>query len=263
MGNNEDMKVATFNANSIRSRVELINAWLAKNSPHILCIQETKVQDEEFPVAAFSDMGYQLVFRGQKKYNGVAIFSDQPVETTVTSLPGDPNDEARFLRISYRDIDVINTYIPQGQSQESDKFNYKLQWISLLKKYFNKNLRPNQPILWMGDFNAAMSDIDVYDPKGLWGSVCFCQEIQDAMKDIIDWGFVDLFRQFHPEAGQYTFWDYRQPNGFQRNLGWRLDYIMASRPLAARCTDCRIDKSPRGMDKPSDHTFVVAEFKDP
>jgi exodeoxyribonuclease-3 len=256
------MKVATFNANSIRSRVEIINNWLSKNSPQILCMQETKVQDEDFPVEAFGDMGYQLVFRGQKKYNGVAIFTDRPVESAVKSLPGDPNDEARFLSISYGDIAVINTYIPQGQSHKSDKFKYKLQWFSLLKKFFNENLRPDQPILWMGDLNAAMSDIDVYDPKGLWGSVCFCVEIQKAMKDMIDWGFVDLFRQFHPDEGYYSFWDYRLPNGFQRNLGWRLDYIMASRPLANLCTDCRIDMSPRGFDKPSDHTFVIAEFKD-
>jgi exodeoxyribonuclease III len=256
------MKVATFNANSIRSRVEIINNWLAKNHPQILCIQETKVQDEEFPVDAFGDIGYQLVFRGQKKYNGVAIFSDQPIDTVETTLPGDTDDEARFLRISYGNIAIINTYIPQGQSKESDKFQYKLRWFSRLKKYFDKNLKPNQPILWMGDFNAAMSDIDVHDARGLWDSVCFCQEIQTAMKEIIDWGFVDLFRQFHPESGHYTFWDYRIPNGFHRNLGWRLDYIMASQPLAKLCTDCWIDKIPRGLDKPSDHTFVAAEFKD-
>jgi exodeoxyribonuclease-3 len=256
------MKVATFNANSIRSRVEIINTWLAKNRPQVLCIQETKVQDKDFPVEVFGDIGYHLVFRGQKKYNGVAIFSDQPIESAETSLPGDPKDEARFLRISYRNIAIINTYVPQGESQESDKFQYKLLWYCLLKNYFDKNLHPDQPILWMGDFNAAMSDIDVYDAKGLWGSVCFCQKIQKAMKDVIDCGFVDLFRQFHPEDGHYTFWDYRQPNGFGRNLGWRLDYIMASRSLAARCTDCRIDTSPRGLDKPSDHTFVIAEFKD-
>jgi exodeoxyribonuclease-3 len=256
------MKVATFNANSIRSRVEVISAWLAKNRPQVLCIQETKVQDEDFPIEVFSDIGYHIVFRGQKKYNGVAIFSDQPIESAETSLPGDTKNEARFLRISYRNIAIINTYIPQGESQESDKFQYKLLWFSLLKNYFDRNLHPDQPILWMGDFNAAMSDIDVYDAKGLWGSVCFCPKIQKAMKDIIDWGFVDLFRQFHPEDGQYTFWDYRQPNGFHRNLGWRLDYIMASPSLAARCTDCWIDTLPRGLDKPSDHTFVIAEFKD-
>jgi exodeoxyribonuclease III len=257
------MKVATFNANSIRSRVEIINHWLVKNHPQILCIQETKVQDKEFPIEAFSDIGYHIVFRGQKKYNGVAIFSDLPIETVETTLPGDTIDDARFLRISYRDITVINTYIPQGQSPDSDKFQYKLRWFSLLKDYFDKNLHPDKPILWMGDFNAAMTDIDVHDPKGLWGSVCFCQEIQKAMKNIIDWGLVDLFRQFHPEDGQYTFWDYRQPNGFGRNLGWRLDYIMASNCLARTCTDCRIDKTPRGLDKPSDHTFVIAEFKGP
>jgi exodeoxyribonuclease-3 len=256
------MKVATFNANSIRSRVEIIINWLAENRPQILCIQETKVQDEDFPIEAFSDIGYHIVFHGQKKYNGVAIFSDKPIKSAETSLPGDPNNEARFLKIAYGTINIVNTYIPQGQSQDSDKFKYKLRWISLLRDYFDKTLNPDEPILWMGDFNAALEDIDVYDPKGLRGSVCFCQDVQKAIKNIIDWGFADLFRQSHKEDGQYTFWDYRLPNGFQRNLGWRLDYIMATQPLVQKCIDCRIDKSPRGLEKPSDHTFVVAEFKD-
>jgi len=255
------MKVATFNANSIRSRVEIINSWLAENRPQILCVQETKVQDSEFPVEAFSGIGYHIVFRGQKKYNGVAVFSDQPIESSVTSLPGDSIDEARFLQISYKKITVVNTYIPQGESPDSEKFRYKLRWFSLLRDYFDRTFRPDEPILWMGDFNAALEEIDVYDPKGLWGSVCFCQEVQKSLKEIIHWGFVDLFRKFHPQGGHYTFWDYRLPNGFQRNLGWRLDYIMATQPLVRKCTGCRIDKTPRGIDKPSDHTFVVAEFK--
>jgi exodeoxyribonuclease-3 len=261
MVDNVAMKVATFNANSIRSRVEIINSWLAENRPQILCVQETKVQDSEFPLDAFCDRGYHVVFRGQKKYNGVAVFSDQPAETVVTSLPGDSSDEARFLQIFYKKIAVINTYIPQGDSPASEKFQYKLKWFSLLKKYFSKTFTPAGPILWMGDLNVALEDIDVYDPKGLRGSVCFCREVQDALKAMMRWGFVDLFRQFHPEDGQYTFWDYRLPNGFGRNLGWRLDYIMATPSLAQKCIACRIDKTPRGLDKPSDHTFVVAEFK--
>lgn len=255
------MKVATFNANSIRSRIEIINGWLAENRPQILCIQETKVQDADFPMEAFDNLGYHIVYHGQKKYNGVAIFSDRPIESVQTKLPGDPNNEARFLKIAYKEMTVINTYIPQGQSQDSDKFQYKLQWFSLLKSYFDKTFKPDERILWMGDFNAIVSDIDVYDPKRLWGSVCFCQDVQSAMKNIIDLGFVDVFRHFHPEEGLYTFWDYRLPNSFERNLGWRLDYIMASKSLARKCVDCRIDKRPRGLDKPSDHTFVTAEFK--
>lgn len=255
------MKVATFNANSIRSRVEIINRWLSENRPQILCIQETKVQDTEFPAEAFSDIGYQVVFHGQKKYNGVAVFSDQPIDSLETTLPGDTSNEARFLKITYKKISVINTYIPQGQSLDSEKFRYKLHWFLLLQKYFRESHNPDESVLWMGDFNAAMEDIDVYDPKGLWGSVCFCQDVQKAMKNIMDWGFVDLFRKFHSEGGHYTFWDYRLPDSFRRNLGWRLDYILASRSLARKCIDCRIDTYPRGLEKPSDHTFVVAEFK--
>jgi exodeoxyribonuclease-3 len=254
------MKVATFNVNSIRSRAEVLVPWLAEHRPQVLCVQETKVQDDEFPLDAFADTGYHIVFAGQKKYNGVAIFSDQPIEKAETFLPEDQAKEARFLKITHNNVQIINTYIPQGQSRDSEKFQYKLKWFSDLLVYFNKTCRPNQPIIWMGDLNVALDDRDVHDPKKLWGDVCFCQEVQDALNALVRWGFVDVFRRFHPEPEQYSFWDYRVPNGFKRNIGWRLDYIMATAPLAQRCTDCRIDKTLRGMDKPSDHTPVIAEF---
>lgn len=254
------MKVATFNVNSIRSRVDILRPWLAEHHPQVLCVQETKVQDTEFPLDAFGDTGYHVVFAGQKKYNGVAIFSDQPAQNVETFLPDDQAKEARFLKITYNKVQIINTYIPQGQFLDSEKFQYKLKWFSDLLAYFNKTYCPDQPILWMGDLNVALDDRDVHDPKKLWGDVCFCQEVQDALNAVIRWGFVDVFRRFHPESEQYSFWDYRVPNGFKRNIGWRLDYILATAPLAQQCTDCRIDKTLRGMDKPSDHTPVIAEF---
>lgn len=255
------MKVATFNVNSIRSRIDILNSWLCEHKPQILCLQETKVQDEDFPLDAFKDSGYNIAFAGQKKYNGVAIFSDKPVNHAKTKLPQDPLGEARFIQISYDNIFIVNTYIPQGQSMASEKFRYKLDWFSWLKEFFDQTCSPDQPILWMGDLNVALEDKDVHDPKNLWGDVCFCQEVQDAVRDVMSWGFVDLFRQFHPQPEQYTFWDYRIPNGFKRNLGWRLDYIMGTKIMAQKCIDCCIDKTPRGLEKPSDHTLVVAEFK--
>ncbi len=255
------MIIATFNVNSIRSRIDILNAWLAKHKPQILCVQETKVQNTDFPLEAFKDSGYHILYHGQKKYNGVAIFSDIPTQDVQIGLPQDPAKEARFIKISYKNVVVVNTYIPQGQSLQSEKFQYKLKWFSWLKDYFDKTYTPDQPIVWVGDLNVALEDKDVYDPKNLWGDVCFCQEIQDALREVMKWGFVDLFRQFHPQPEQYTFWDYRVPNGFKRNLGWRLDYIMATPIMAQHCIDCRIDKAPRELEKPSDHTPVVAEFK--
>lgn len=255
------MKIATFNVNSIRSRVEILNAWLAEHRPQILCVQETKAQNSDFPLEAFSHLGYHILFQGQKKYNGVAIFSDMPIRNAEIELPQDPDKQARFVKMSYNNIIIVNTYIPQGQSIKSDKFQYKLKWFSWLKDYFDKTCTPDQPIVWVGDLNVALEDKDVYDPKKMWGDVCFCQDIQDAVRNVMNWGFVDLFRQFHPQPDQYTFWDYRVPNGFHRNMGWRLDYIMATPKMAQQCIDCRIDKAPRGLEKPSDHTPVVAEFK--
>lgn len=255
------MKIATYNINSIRSRIDLLKAWLGKHKPDILCIQETKVQDEEFPLDAFRDTRYEIVFRGQKKYNGVAIFSRIPLEDIELDLPKDPVQEARFLKAKAGKIILVNTYIPQGQEVGSEKFRYKLEYYRLLKTYFSSHFNPQKDyLLWCGDFNAAREPMDVYDPDGLWGHVCYCKEVKEEFEKVLKWGFVDLFRLFHPEGGHFTFWDYRIPNAFQRNLGWRLDYILATEPLAKTCKDCWIDLESRQAEKPSDHTFLVAEF---
>ena len=254
------MRVATFNANSIRSRFNVLVKWLDLHQPDILAIQETKVQDVDFPVSDFADTGYKIVFRGQKKYNGVAIFSKDKPTGVVSALEQDTTDQARFLKARIGNITLINTYIPQGASIDSEKFQYKLDWFRWLRDHLLKHHSPDEPILWVGDLNVAKEDIDVHDPDRLWGSVCFCEPAQKALQEIIEWGFVDVFRKRHPEPGNYTFWDYRVPNGLERNLGWRLDYIMMTSKIADKCTDCWIDREPRGWDKPSDHTFLVADI---
>lgn len=256
------MKVATFNANSIRSRIEPICAWLAEHKPDVLAVQETKVQDDDFPVDAFADTGYHIIFRGQKKYNGVALFSRQEPKQICDRLPGDTGEDARFLQADYSGITVVNTYIPQGFEINSDKFRYKLQWFGWLRDYFAEQIHRDTKLVWLGDLNVARTDLDVHDPEGLWGSVCFCQDVQDAFEAVMELGLTDVFRLHHPdEPGQYTFWDYRVPNGFKRNLGWRLDYINATDAMARRCRRCEIDRMPRGaVEKPSDHTFLWAEF---
>ena len=209
---------------------------------------------------AFEGTGYHIIYRGQKKYNGVAILSKQMPVEIVSHLASDSTDQARFLKAKIGEVTVLNTYIPQGMDVDSEKFQYKLNWFGWLKSYLEENHSPKEPLVWLGDFNVARQDIDVHNPEGLWGHVCFCQPVQDALENVMKWGLTDIFRQFCSEPEQYTFWDYRAPNGFKRNLGWRLDYIMATAPLAKICQNCWIDKEPRGWTKPSDHTFLVAQF---
>lgn len=254
------MKIATFNANSIRSRMAVLTKWLGLHQPDILAIQETKVQDPDFPVSDLAATGYEMVFRGQKKYNGVAILSKERSKEVISTLQQDATDQARFLKAKIGDITIINTYVPQGTAIDSDKFQYKLNWFRWLRKHLEQHHNPNEPILWVGDLNVARQDIDVHDPEKLWGHVCFCEPVQEALSDVMEWGFVDVFRQWHPEPGHYTFWDYRVPNGFKRNIGWRLDYIMMTPKLVDKCIDCWIDREPRGWENPSDHTFLVAEL---
>jgi len=254
------MKVASFNANSIRSRLPIVLKWLKEHKPDILCVQETKVQDVDFPQERFEGTGYQYVFKGQKSYNGVAIFSKSKIRDVEFGFDTEPKDEARLIKAVINGITIVNTYIPQGYSPESEKFTYKLNWFIRLGKYFDKRFTPSEPILWVGDFNIAPQAKDVYAPESLFGHVCYHSEVHKVLKDVMQWGFKDVFRLHCQQGEQYTFWDYRLPNACKRNLGWRMDHIMATRPLAEKSTACYIDKKPRLAEKPSDHTFIVAEF---
>lgn len=253
------MIIATFNANSIRSRMPILLDWLGGTEPDVLCFQETKVQDVDFPLDAFEGTGYEVVFKGQKKYNGVAILSSGKISDVECEFAGQPDEQARFIKGVVNGVTIVNTYVPQGFERESEKFQYKLDWLAKLGEYFESVYRPDMPIVWVGDFNIAMEARDVHDPERLWGHVCYCQEVQDAVGGIVKWGFEDVFRKHNQEDEQYTFWDYRAMS-FRRNNGWRLDYIMATTPAADKCTRCWIDKEPRSLEKPSDHTFLLAEF---
>lgn len=255
------MIISTFNANSIRSRAAIIKDWLAANQPDILCIQETKVQDQHFPAEEFETTGYEFVFRGMKAYNGVAIFSKQRIDDALFGLDSEPADQPRMITAQINGVTIVNTYIPQGFETSSDKFVYKLEWIQRLGNYFSNNFSPKDKIVWVGDFNVAMDQRDVYEPQRHWGHVCYNQEVIDRFNAIKDWGFQDMFRKFCPDGENYSFWDYRARGGVNRNMGWRLDYIMATQPMAKNCKRCWIDKAPRLLPKPSDHTFVSAEFE--
>lgn len=254
-------KLATFNVNSIRMRLDLVTSWLVEHKPDVLCLQEIKVQDAEFPLDAFKDIGYNVEFRGQKSYAGVAIASrERAVDVSSGLDDGGEPDHARLIRAVVDGLPVVNTYVPQGQALDSPYYPYKLEWLARLRKWFERHYSPDQPLLWVGDFNVAPEPIDVHDPKALAKHVAFHPDVRAALQRVKDWGFVDVFRQLHPEPNQYTFWDYRLKDAVDRNIGWRVDHIWATAPLASRCTKAWIDVDVRRGAKPSDHTFLVAEF---
>jgi len=255
------MKIASFNANGIRARMPIVLEWLGKESPDALCVQETKVQDPDFPHRPFEDIGYHCSFKGQKSYNGVAVLSKVAPTIVETGFgDGDEKEQPRIIRVCIDGIDIVNTYVPQGREPDSDMFRYKIGWFRRLRKYFDDNFHPEARVVWTGDFNVAPLPIDVYDPEKLLGSTGFHPEEHQALSNVMAWGFVDIYRRHKPEEKAFTFWDYRIPHAVKRGLGWRIDHLCTSPVLADRSTDAWIDIEPRRMHKPSDHTFIVAEF---
>jgi len=254
------MRVATFNTNSIRARLSVILKWLDTHHPDALFLQETKVQDSDFPAESFEEAGYQAVARGQKTYNGVAIITKKALRNTRVDLHDETDEEARFACGDLDGVHLINVYVPQGFAVGSERFVDKLAWLTDLVEYIRDAYTPETPLVMAGDFNVALEPVDVYDPEGLEGQVGYNPDEQTIMKELLNWGLVDLLRRHHPEGAYYTFWDYRIPNGFKRNMGWRIDYILATAPLAKRSTDVWIDTEVRAEKRPSDHTFLVAEF---
>jgi exodeoxyribonuclease-3 len=262
-GSTDAFKLVTYNVNSIRSRLHIIIPWLEKNRPTVFCMQETKVEDERFPAKEFQDAGYHVVFKGEKRYNGVAIASLERPEKRAFGLDDQgPADVDRLISGVFSGIPVVNTYVPQGHDRESPQFQYKLQWFQRLREFFSRHYSPTKPLIWCGDLNVAPEEIDVHNPKRLIGHVCFNPEVWEGFTSAKSWGFVDVFRKYHPaETGQYTFFDYRVPKAVERGLGWRVDHILATPPLAKKSISCSIDIGPRLAEKTSDHTIVTAEFE--
>lgn len=254
-------KVATFNVNGIRSRQQGVLAWLRRVRPDVLCVQEIKCPDSEFPAEPLREIGYEASVRGQKSFHGVAILSLRPPEEVLRGFgDGLPDEEARLIAAKIDGIWVFNTYVPQGRSPEHPVFQTKLDFFARMGRLFERRFTPDQPIVWTGDMNVAPEEIDVFSPKRMAGKIGFHPAERQALADAMSWGFVDVFRKLHPEEKQFTFWDYRLPESFRRNLGWRLDHILATRPLADALAECLVDAAPRGEDSPSDHTPVWAEF---
>jgi exodeoxyribonuclease-3 len=252
--------IATWNVNSLRVRLPHVFTWLADVKPDVLALQETKMPDTDFPVEAITDAGYQVVFSGQKTYNGVAILSREKAEEVVTDLPNLDDPQRRVLAATIAGIRVIDLYIPNGESVTSDKYMYKLDWLKKLDAYLKQQLQQYPRVVVLGDFNIAPQEIDVHDPAMWEGHVLFSQPERQAFQDMLNLGFKDCFRMISPDEVAYSWWDYRM-NAFRRKQGMRIDHILASDLLSVDCVNCVVDKAPRTWERPSDHTPVIAEFK--
>jgi len=257
------IEIATFNVNSVRSRLPILSRWLSENPVDVLAIQETKVIDDLFPVDFFHDLGYQVYYRGEKAYNGVAIATRiEPTDIQLGFHDGEePLADTRLIIIHTPSFSLLNTYIPQGKSIEHPDYQYKIRFFQRIHHWLKNGFSPQDHLVWVGDMNVAPSAIDVANPEEKKNHVCFHQDIRDVYHETIQWGFVDLFRQFHTQPGEYSFWDYRERNSFRLNIGWRLDHILCSPAIVNYAVDCYIDKEPRGWEKPSDHTPVIARFQ--
>lgn len=255
------MLIATWNVNSIRARESRLLDWLAQRKPDVVCLQELKVADEEFPADQLESAGYHSAVCGQKTYNGVALLSRiQPKEIQRGFGDSRFDDQARLIAATIRGYRVVSAYVPNGDVVGSEKYEYKTDWLAALRDYLHERNLPKEKLILCGDLNIAPAEIDVAQPE-LWGGSVLCHaEMQDEFQQLLDAGLTDVFRMHHPDDAQYSWWDYRGL-AFPRNNGLRIDHVLATQPAAKRCTDAWIDRDARKGKKPSDHAPVLAEFK--
>jgi len=254
------MRIATWNVNSIRVRLPRLVAWLERRRPDVVCLQETKVVDADFPAAPFAPLGYDCVVHGEPTYNGVAILSRVPCAEVERGLPGGGESSCRLIAASIAGIRVVNVYAPNGGEVGSEKYVYKLDWYRRLRAYLDA--RPPAALLLCGDFNVAPEDRDVWDPDKLRGQILVSDAERAALRAVADWGLEDVVRRHRPEAGLYTWWDYRA-GAFHRGWGMRIDHVLVTPDLAARSTRAEIDRDERKGEKPSDHVPVVVTLDPP
>lgn len=258
------MKISTWNVNSINARIEHLLNWLIEEKPDVALLQELKCQKEAFPYLQIEDLGYNIEVSGQKSYNGVAILSKSPLSDVVTDFPNNPlPDEARYIEaavnLPHSAIRVASVYVPNGQDLSSDKYELKLKFLESLEEYYSSLLKLEEKIVIGGDFNVALTDIDVYDSNHLNDSVCFSLKERQALRKFISIGLNDCYRILHPTEEAYTWWDYRA-NSFHNNHGMRIDYIFCSTEMAQHTEKCFASKNMRNFLKPSDHVPVNGVF---
>ncbi len=253
------MKIASWNVNSLKVRLPQVLDWLAAAEADVLCLQETKLTDENFPAADIEAAGYRVVYSGQKTYNGVAIIGKREPIEVVTDIPGLDDPQRRILAATIEGVRVLNLYVVNGQEVGSDKYAWKLEWLARVTDYIQDQLKHHRRLVVLGDFNIAPEDRDVHDPEA-WHERILCSTPErEALQQILDLGLVDTFRLFPQEDASFSWWDYRAA-AFRRNRGLRIDLILASQALAKHCNASGIDKEPRRLERPSDHTPVLAEF---
>ena len=251
------MKLATWNVNSLKVRLPQVVQWLADNPVDVLCLQETKLTDDKFPLAEIEKIGYQAVFTGQKTYNGVAILSRHPMSEVVKNNPRLEDEQQRIIGATIEGMRVVCAYVPNGQTVDSDKYQYKLKWLNALHDWLADECKSHENLALLGDYNIAPEDRDVHDPAAWQGQVLVSDPERAEFRRLLDLGFKDAFRLFEQPEKTYSWWDYRMM-AFRRNMGLRIDHILLTAPLAGRCSACSIDKLPRKWEQPSDHTPVVA-----
>ena len=253
------MKLATWNVNSLKVRLPHVLDWLAANAPDVLCLQETKLEDANFPVAELEAAGYHVLYSGQKTYNGVALISRSEGSEVVCGIPGFVDEQKRVIAATYGDVRVVCAYFPNGQSLDSDKYQYKLRWLDAMQGWLRSELTHYPKLALLGDYNIAPEDRDVHDPKAWEGQVLVSPAERAAFSGLLGLGMVDAFRKFNQEDNAFSWWDYRMA-AFRRNMGLRIDHILLTQPLAAQAVSCVIDKAPRKLERPSDHTPVMVEL---
>ena len=255
------IKLASWNVNSLKIRLDQVLQWLEKTQVDILALQETKLIDEQFPVQIFQECGFNVVFSGQKSYNGVAIVSKYPIQDVITDVPTLDDPQRRILSATIAGIRVINLYVPNGAAVGSEKFEYKLNWLAKVTTFLQHQLSCFTELAVVGDFNIAPEDKDVHAPEEWIGSVLVSPQERQAFAAWIALGLHDSFRHFNQEPGFFSWWDYRA-GAFRRNRGLRIDHILLSEALNARCLESCIDTDPRRAERPSDHTPVWVSLKD-
>jgi exodeoxyribonuclease III len=254
------MKIATWNVNSVRARLDRLLAWLERKQPDIVCLQELKAKEEAFPYGAIRQVGYHAAVYGQRTFNGVGILSRiEPVNVRRGMDDGVEDPQARFLAAQVGEVHVVSAYVPNGQIVGAAQYAYKLDWLRRLRSFLAKHCTAETPLVVCGDFNVAWDERDVADPAAWVETVLFHPTSRAALEGLLGWGLVDVHRQQHPEGGLYSWWDYRM-RAFPKNDGLRLDYVFATAPLACRCTSAEIDREERKGEKPSDHAPVIAVF---
>lgn len=253
------MRIASWNVNSLKVRLPHVEQWCREAQPDVLALQETKTEDDKFPREAIEGFGYHVAYSGQKTYNGVAILAREPPQDVVVGIPGFEDPQRRVLAATVGDVRIVDLYVVNGQSVGSEKYEWKLKWLGAVTDYLRAELQRHGKVVVLGDFNIAPDDRDVHDPEA-WRDQILCSGPERAaLRGILDLGFVDSFRAFTEDAGHFSWWDYRQA-GFRRNLGLRIDLVLASNALRERMTSASIDRTPRTWERPSDHTPVLLEL---